>query len=150
MKCAEDDVCECRGKTNGIGEGGDWELVLARLDWRSTEMCKSTIGVESVKLLLGLNSGEGIDDKLLDAVAADAVARHIVCDVVDEIGEEGDLEQLVEGNELKAGQGVCCDGSWRWTIGQSSLGSDLDGGQLRRWIGDVGETVGQREIRGAR
>lgn len=141
MQCAKDHVGEGGSKTDGVGEGRDWELVFARLDWRSTEMCKGTIGIERVELFLGLDCGEGVEHELLDPVAADAVAWHIVCDVVDEIGKEGDLEQLVESDELETGQSVCCDRGWRWAVGQCSVGLLFDGGELRRRVGDVGEAV---------
>lgn len=104
-------------------------------------MRKSTIGVESMKLLLGLDCGQGLEDELANALAFNAIAWLIVCDILDETSEEGDLEKLVESDEFKAGQGICCDGSWRWTIGQCSLGGKFDSSQLRRWVGDVGKAI---------
>ena len=104
-------------------------------------MCEGTIGVESMKLLLGLDCDQGIEDEIANALTSDGIAWHIVCDIIDETGEEGDLEYLVESDEFKAGQGILRDGRWRWCIRQCSLSRDLDGGQLRRWIGYVGETI---------
>ena len=109
LECAEYNIGEGGGKADGVGKRRDRELVLARLDGRGAEVSESSVSVESVKLLLGLDCGESVEDKLLDTVASDFIAWYIVRDVVDQICEEGDLEEFVESDQFKTRHGVCCD-----------------------------------------
>jgi len=57
---------------------------------------KGTVGVESVELFLCLDSGKGVQEEAV--ASAGGVARNVVGDVEDEVGEESNLEDLVEGD----------------------------------------------------
>lgn len=69
---------------------------------------------------------------------AGAVARHVVGDVLEQLGEEGDLGELVEGDEAQRGERVWLD-RWRWwAVGQSASGGLLDSKGLGRgWVREV-------------
>jgi hypothetical protein len=73
----------------------------------------------------------------------DFVVLDVGRDVVDELSEESNLGQLVEGNEPQTGEGVAL-GSWRWaSVGKTAMRLLLDCSYLCR--GGVGETVAKRK-----
>jgi hypothetical protein len=47
----------------------------------------------------------------------DTIAIDVICDISDELGEEGRLKQLVECNKLQADQAVCLNGWGRGPLG---------------------------------
>ena len=77
-----------------------------------------------MELFLCLDCHEGGEDELDIRVITDVVivvALDLFGYVVDELGEEGDLGEFVEGDELQAGQGVTVD-SIRWrAVGKAAL-----------------------------
>ena len=148
MERAEDDVGESGGEGNGIFKVVDGEVILAGLDGGLIEVLEGAVGVEGMKLFLGLDgcdSGEdGVDGVLITVV----VAVDFVGDVEDELGEEGDFGELVEGDEFEAGQGVASD-VCRWrAIGEAAMCRLLNACELAGGVGDVGEPIRQREFEG--
>ena len=120
MECAEDDVGEGGGKDNGILKVVDGEIILAGLDGGLLEVTEGAVGVEGMKLFLGLDGCDSAEDGV-DVVIALVVAVDFVGDIGDELGEEGDFGELVEGDEFEAGQGVAGD-VCRWrTIGEAPV-----------------------------
>ncbi len=73
-------------------------------------MLECSIGVESVELLLCLDSGESTEKEGIASTCL--VAWNVVGDVGDELSEKGNLEQLVEGNKSQAVQAVLADRRW--------------------------------------
>ena len=63
-------------------------------------MGERAVGIESVELLLRLNSSECRDDAIALFAVCDLETGDIVCDVAEQLSEEGDLEQLIKGDEL--------------------------------------------------
>lgn len=105
-------------------------------------MGERAVCVESVKLLLRLDGRECCDDNVARAAVVELEARDIVCDVAEQLSEEGDLEQLVEGDEFKTGLGICRDRGGRRAIRECAVCLLLDGSQLGGGVGDLGEAVG--------
>lgn len=100
MKCAEDDIREGRGQPDGCREVRDREIILAGLDGLQTKVSERAVCIESVKLLLRLDGRECCDDGVALVAVGELEAGDIVCDVAEQLSEEGDLEQLVEGDEF--------------------------------------------------
>lgn len=55
------------------------------------------------------------------------IARDLVCDVVDKLCEEGDLEQLIQCDELEIGDTLSAERGRRWPIWQCTMCAILDG-----------------------
>jgi len=74
LKRAQDYISESGGKSDGIIEVVDWEVVLARLDWSiGVELCQGVVGVDGMKLFLCLDSGNCVDDKVhISAIVPEA------------------------------------------------------------------------------
>ena len=121
MESAEHDICESASEVDSGFEVGAGEDVLAGLDWGLASTLEDTVGTESVELFLRLHSGESLQDEVLHARVADLEAVDVVGDVGNQAGKEGDLEKLVEGDELEAGditRGQC---RWRTSVRQGAV-----------------------------
>ena len=140
-KSTEDDIGKGRCQTDCGEEVGDGEVVLARLDWADAKVGERAIGVEGVKLFLRLNSCDSGDYAVSLIAVCDLVTREIIRDVGEQLGEEGHLEKLVEGNQLETGLGVRGDGWRRRAIGERAMCLDFDGCELRGRVGDIWKAI---------
>ncbi len=93
-------VGEGASESNGIVERGGGEDVFARLNLVLTAVGQDAVGAQVVQLLLSQDGVESFEDVVFEDRASDAVAVVVAGDVVDQAGEEGDLEDFVEGDEL--------------------------------------------------
>lgn len=147
LEGTEDDVGEGGGKGNGILEVVDREAVLAGLNGAGVEVGQSIVGVQCVELLLSLNCCQGRQNLgNATSFAWDVpalIAWDVVGDVGNQFGEEGDLSELVEGDETEGDESVGGDG-WRWwTVGKRAVGGSLDASELGR--AGIGEAIVQWE-----
>lgn len=138
LEGAKDDIGEGLSETNGLFKGLNTEGVLARLDClldTAAKLYQGAVGVEEVKFFLlrqcqsfgtmyiwedtyCLDGLEGPNDEFgiktvegRRVCASNLIALDIVGDVLKKLGEEGNFSQLVEGDQLKAGQAVAL---WWW------------------------------------
>jgi len=134
LKRAEDNISEGRSKSESVMEVGDREVVLARKDGSGRiELLQGIVGVDGVQLFLCKNGGDGISDGI-HVITVVHKARDVVLDVLEELEEEGNLEQLIEGDQPQRGQGISL---WRWRgsgfwvgRGDGTMCLGLDGSQL--------------------
>lgn len=98
-----------------------------------------------MQLFLSQDVGDAFDDVLFAPIMLDIVSIATLCDVVEKLGEEGDLEKLVEGNESQAGEGVILRRDrWWCSVWKTSVCLSLnDSDLLRRW---VGKAVAERVV----
>ncbi len=152
LERAEDDVGEGRGERNSVFEARDREVVFTGLDGGFVEVRESPVGIERVELFLGDNRVEGGEHEVYRPVVANVVmmvALDLVGDVVDELGEEGDLGEFVEGDEPETCLGVVGDASWGRAIGEAAVRGLLDVGERIGGVGYGGKAVGQGELEGS-
>lgn len=103
LKRAQDDVGEGSGEVDGGLEVGRWENIFAGLDRLLACCCEDTVGAERVKFFLTLDDSECFEHEVLYAVVVGFETRDVVGDVVDQRGEEGDFEELVESDQFEDG-----------------------------------------------
>ena len=106
LQSAEDDICEGGGQCQGAVQISSGELVFAGLDRIEVIRGKDGVCVVCVKLFLCLNCHQSIDDSLTKILVLKAEAWHVIGDIEEQIGEEGNLEYLVERDQLNACQVV--------------------------------------------
>lgn len=99
LQRAQDQIGEGLGEADGALEIGDREAVSARLDLGLVEVLERPVCVEQVQFFLGDNGLDGVEHIAL--LLAEVVARCPAGDVGRELGEEGNLEQLIQGNQLE-------------------------------------------------
>lgn len=56
-----------------------------------------------MEFLYSLDGGERVDNDLAEVWVVDSESCNVVGNVVEEVGEEGNFEDLIEGDELEAG-----------------------------------------------
>ncbi len=102
------------------------------MDRARVEVVQGIVCVQRMKFFLCLNSIERGQDVFLLLLVVDMVPIHVIGDVGNELGKEGDLGQLVEGDEAETVLGVVGDvGRWG-AVGDRSVCSEFDRSQLRR------------------
>lgn len=79
-------------------------------------------------------------------IVRESVASDVAGDVGDETVEVGDLEELVESDELQVDDSLVTDDRRRGSVWQSSVGILLDGLSLLR--AGIWQTIGQLVRRG--
>lgn len=126
LESSEDDVSEEGGGGDGGVEAVDArEDVLAGLDGGAFSAGEDGIGAEEVEFFLGLDGGEGVDDEVF-GVLRGAEGEGGGGEVLEEGGEEGDLEELVKGDSLEGrGSGVG-KGGREGCVGESAVRLELD------------------------
>lgn len=127
LKSAKYCVGECRGKSERAVEIGDWKLVFASLDGVDFVGRENRVGIVGMKFFLGLDRNQGVDQSSTCDRVVDLELIDIVGDIEEQIGEVGDLENLVEGNQLDAGYVIWCQ-SWSSTIGFNAMSQVVDYG----------------------
>ena len=103
LEGAEDDISEGASEVDGGVEVSAREDVLTGLNWRFSGTLQDAVCTEIVEFFLGLDCGESVEDNVSDCWASDLEAGDVVRDVLDQAGEEGNLEELVECDELEDG-----------------------------------------------
>jgi hypothetical protein len=114
------------------------------LDRSFAEVGKSPVGVEGVELFLGydcVKSGEHEGDGLVIANVVSVVALDLVGDVVDELGEEGDLDEFVEGDKLETCLGIFGDTCWGCAVGKAAMCGCFDLGEDSGGVGNYREAI---------
>jgi hypothetical protein len=94
-----------------------------------------------------LDSDQDLEDEVTSILILDLKTVDIVGDVVDQAGEEGDLEVLVELDQLKVGDALIADLWWSTTIRQCAVSEELN--LLQLLVAGVWEPVGEGEVAGA-
>jgi hypothetical protein len=92
-----------------------------------------------------LNRGESIEDELAGSSILDTIAFDIVGDIFDKISKESDLLDLIKTNKLLTCKSIVCDPHWGAAIRRAPVCLNLNGGELVRWVTNVGEPIGQRK-----
>lgn len=103
LESAEDDIGEGLGEGDGALEVRGWENVFARLDGSLAGGGQDGVGADSVQLFLREDGVQGVENDALGGWAWNFEAGDVVGDVADQAGEEGNLEELVEGDEFEDG-----------------------------------------------
>ena len=144
---AEDDVGEGRGERDSINKVIDWEDVCARLDGLAREVVEGAVGIQLMELLLSEDDFECAENEV--TVGWDirrGVSWLVQGDVLDELGKERDLEELVERDESKRHFAIAMDARWWGAVWKSTTGFFLDLVELSRWVFNIWEAVSEREV----
>ena len=146
LEHAENDIGEGCGECDGFLEVVDGEVVLATTKSIKAIGRESTVGIKGVKLFLSLSYRELIDDLvLLESVKIFLFETpSIVSDVVEELTEESDLKDFVEGNQAEIDYAFVANGTGSAAIWKSAMGLLLDIGDGCRT--GVGEAIAKREL----
>jgi len=146
LQRAQDNIGESGGKSESVLQVVDGEVVLARKD-RSirVELGEGVVSIDGMQLFLCKNGSERSRERV-HIQAAVLKGRVAGLDQLEELEEEGDLPELIEGDQSQRGEGISLRRCWgsRVARGDGAMCLGLDGSQLsccRR-----GEVVAQRII----
>ena len=100
----------------------DWENVLARLDDCPSGVLDRIVGVERVQLFLSDDDLQNCEDVFDVRDVPLCVALDSIRDVGDQVREEGDFEELVEGDELEDGLVSGLEGRGQGSVREGAVG----------------------------
>lgn len=131
MERAHDNIGEGGSKSNSIVQISDGKVVLARKDGSSrVEFGEGVVGVDGMELFLCKNGSNCVDDEVhILAIIPEAI--RVRFNKGKKLGEVGNLEQLVEGDESQRCESIGFRRyRGRWAIGKDAMCLCFDCSQL--------------------